>query len=111
MTTYPDGTSPHMQMYLTQDFIDFDEGRSTSLDASVVYHEYTHGLVGRTITDAGGFQAVGGAQSGAINEGTADWYAMDYLVGAALRDGFRDAGRDGREARSESSAPSPWTAS
>ncbi len=84
MTTYPEGTSPHMQMYLTVDFFDFDEGRSTALDASVVYHEYTHGLVGRTITDAGGFQAVGGAQSGAINEGTADWYAMDYLVGAGL---------------------------
>ena len=79
----PRGHSPHMQMYLTQDFFD-PTGRSTAFDASVVYHEYTHGLVGRTITDAGGFQAVGGAQSGAINEGTADWYAMDYLVGAGL---------------------------
>jgi extracellular elastinolytic metalloproteinase len=84
MTTYPDGTSPHMQMYLTVDFVDFNDGRSTALDASVVYHEYTHGLVGRTIVDAGGFQAVGGAQAGAINEGTADWYALDYLVGAGL---------------------------
>jgi len=83
MTTYPEGTSPHMQMYLTESFFP-TTGRSTAFDASVVYHEYTHGLVGRTIVDAGGFQAIGGAQGGAINEGTADWYAMDYLVSAAL---------------------------
>jgi hypothetical protein len=81
MTTYPDGTSPHMQMYLTRSG---STGRSTAFDASVVYHEYTHGLVGRTIVDTDGFQAIGGAQGGAINEGTADWYALDYLVASAL---------------------------
>ncbi|MBI5104372.1 MAG: M36 family metallopeptidase [Solirubrobacterales bacterium] len=78
MATYPEPYSPHMQMYLTS------SGRSTAFDASVVYHEYTHGLVGRTIVDAQGYQAVGGPQGGALNEGTADWYAADYLYGEGL---------------------------
>ena len=81
MATYPDGTSPHMQMYLTTTP---GHPASTGLDASVVYHEYTHGLVARTIVDASGVGALGAAQSGAINEGTADFYAVDYLVGAGL---------------------------
>jgi extracellular elastinolytic metalloproteinase len=81
MTTLPDGTSPLMQMYLTNVG---GHRTSTGLDPSVVYHEYTHGLVGRTIVDAAGAQAVSGAQSGAFNEGTADFYAMDYLVSQGL---------------------------
>jgi fungalysin metallopeptidase (M36)/carboxypeptidase family protein/F5/8 type C domain-containing protein len=78
MATYPDGTKPHMQMYLT----DIQGGQSTGFDSSVIYHEYTHGLVGRSIVDADGVDAAGGAQGGAINEGTADWYALDYLYSA-----------------------------
>jgi len=81
MTTYPDGTSPHMQMYLTESG---PGPASTGFDAAVIYHEYTHGLVGRTIVDASGNQAVSGAQSGAFNEGAADFYAIDYLVAQGL---------------------------
>lgn len=81
MTTPADGTSPRMQMYLT------DAGPSagsTGFDAAVIYHEYTHGLVARTIVDATGARAIGGAQGGAFNEGTSDLYAIDYLVAHAL---------------------------
>ncbi len=78
MATYPDGTSPQMQMYLTS------RGASTAFDAAVVYHEYSHGFVERTITDAAGFSALGGAQGGALDEGLADLYALDYLVGQGL---------------------------
>ena len=46
-----------------------------------MFHEYTHGLTNRLVTDAQGFGALNGAQAGAIDEGTADWYALDYLVG------------------------------
>jgi hypothetical protein len=81
MTTLPDGTSPLMQMYLANSG---GHPASTGFDPAVVYHEYTHGLVGRTIVDATGAQAVSGAQSGAFNEGTADFYAMDYLVAQGL---------------------------
>jgi extracellular elastinolytic metalloproteinase len=79
MSTFPDGTSPLMQMYLTNAH---GHPASTGMDASVIYHEYTHGLVGRTITDASGAEAVGGAQGGAFNEGTADFYSSDYLHSA-----------------------------
>lgn len=81
MTTLPDGTSPLMQMYLSNIA---GHPASTGLDPAVVYHEYTHGLVGRTIADAAGAAAVSGAQSGAFNEGAADFYAIDYLVGEGL---------------------------
>ena len=50
-------------------------------DPSLVFHEYTHGLTNRLVTDAQGYGALNGAQAGAIDEGTADWYALDYLVG------------------------------
>ena len=45
-----------------------------------MYHEYTHGLSGRLVTDAAGFGALGGPQSSAMGEGWSDWYALDLLV-------------------------------
>ena len=49
-------------------------------DAFIVYHEYTHGLSNRLVTDAAGVGALGGPQSGAMGEGWSDWYALDLLV-------------------------------
>lgn len=74
MTTFPDGTSPRMQMYLFGGgFPDVNGGE----DASVVYHEYTHGLSNRLIDNANGLAE---NQGEAMGEGWSDWYAMDYLV-------------------------------
>ncbi len=86
MTTFPDGTSPRMQMYLFGGgFPDVNGGD----DASVVYHEYTHGLSNRLIDDANGLSE---NQGMAMGEGWSDWYAMDYLVA----NGFQaDTGADG----------------
>jgi hypothetical protein len=53
-------------------------------DADVVYHEYTHGLSNRLITDASGAGALNDAQPGAMGEAWSDWYAMDFLI----RQGF-----------------------
>ena len=47
---------------------------------SLVFHEYTHGLSNRLVTDAQGFGALNTEQAGAIGEGTSDFYALDYLV-------------------------------
>jgi len=77
----PDGQAPRMQMYLFK-------GRAGSPvpdvnsgdDASVVYHEYTHGLTNRLVTDTDGFGALRRSQSRAMDEGWADWFAMDFLV-------------------------------
>ena len=82
MNTLPDGTSPIMQMYL---FVGGDLGLGTpdangGDDASVVYHEYTHGLSNRLITDGTGLGALNSFQSGSMGEAWSDWYAMDYLV-------------------------------
>ena len=49
-------------------------------DGLIIYHEYTHGLTNRLVTDAGGFPALNGAQPGAMDEGFADWYALDFLT-------------------------------
>ena len=78
MSTPPDGQSPTMQMYLFR-----DSGGGTDLnggdDASVVYHEYTHGLSSRLITFANGLAAVDSAQSGAMGEAWSDFYANELL--------------------------------
>jgi extracellular elastinolytic metalloproteinase len=78
MYTPPDGTSPIMQMYL------WGPGAYRAMnggdDASILFHEYTHGLSGRLIHDAGGAGALNLAQSGAMGEGWSDWYAKDFLV-------------------------------
>ncbi|MBA3261120.1 MAG: M36 family metallopeptidase [Thermoleophilaceae bacterium] len=48
-------------------------------DASIVYHEYTHGLSLRLVTDPAGYGALNGPQSAAMGEGISDWYALDFL--------------------------------
>jgi extracellular elastinolytic metalloproteinase len=75
MFTPPDGRPPVMQMYLfdTRDVHGGD-------DAAIVYHEYTHGLTNRLVTDADGWGALTSAQSAAMGEGWSDFFAMDYLV-------------------------------
>ena len=79
---------PQMQMYLwTAVCGGIDAGtRDTNGadDASIVYHEYTHGLSNRLVdpNDTGGLST---AQGGAMGEAWSDWYAIDYLVGQGLQ--------------------------
>jgi hypothetical protein len=86
MTTPPDGIPPRMQMYL------FRNGPGSPFravnggdDASIVYHEYTHGLSNRLITDASGLGALNAPQSAAMGEGWSDWYAKDLVVREGLQ--------------------------
>ncbi len=81
MATFPDGTPPIMGMFLFQSPFGSVHGGD---DASIVYHEYTHGLLGRLITFPDGTDANAGFQAGSMNEGWADWYALDFLA----NDGF-----------------------
>jgi hypothetical protein len=85
MFTPPNGTSPTMQMYLFTSLTAVYASDPTpdvngGDDASVVYHEYTHGLSNRLVTYSNGWGALDGPQSGAMGEAWSDWYAMDYLV-------------------------------
>ena len=83
--TPPDGQPPTMQMYLWH-----APGASSEQDpfiptmgsdeADIVYHEYTHGLSHRLVTDAGNNPALDSVQGGSMGEAWSDWYALDYLV-------------------------------
>jgi extracellular elastinolytic metalloproteinase len=77
----PDNTPSIMELDLFEPITGFPALAANGGDeADVVYHEYTHGLSGRTITTIDGFEAVDGVQAGALGEAWSDWYAMDYLV-------------------------------
>jgi hypothetical protein len=80
MATPPDGDPPRMQMYLMSGVGPNGGDVNAGDDASVIYHEYAHGLSSRLVTDSNGVAALGGDQAGAMGEGWSDWYAMDYLV-------------------------------
>jgi extracellular elastinolytic metalloproteinase len=81
MATLPDGRAPLMQMYLfPSDPAHGIPSTNGGDDASVVFHEYTHGLSSRLVTYADGTAALNSAQAGAMGEAWSDFYAMDYLV-------------------------------
>jgi hypothetical protein len=81
MFTPPDGSPPLMQMYLFPSIPGAGIPSTTGGDdASVVYHEYTHGLSNRLVTFADGGGAVNSAQAAAMGEAWSDFYAMDFLV-------------------------------
>lgn len=81
MFTPPEGASPTMEMYLFKP----DGGAAYSAtsggdEAPTVFHEATHGLVGRLVTDSTGWDATSTAQAGAANEALADFYALDFVT-------------------------------
>ena len=80
--TPPDGQSPLMQMYLFEfnpdSFFNFRNINGDD-DAGIVYHEYTHGLSNRLVTNADGSGAVSSPHAGAMGEAWSDWYALDLL--------------------------------
>ncbi|WP_238334682.1 M36 family metallopeptidase [Kribbella amoyensis] len=89
MSTPPDGTPPTMQMYLFHQPGASDEQdpfvpSSSGNDASVLYHEYTHGLSNRLVVDATGNSTLNSIQAGSMGEAWSDFYAMDYLVSHGL---------------------------
>jgi len=85
MNTPPDGTPPTMQMYLfhapgASDEQDGYVPSSSGNDASILYHEYTHGLSNRLVIDPTGNSTLNSIQAGSMGEAWSDFYAMDYLV-------------------------------
>jgi extracellular elastinolytic metalloproteinase len=85
MATPPDGTPPTMQMYLwhypgTTDAQDPYVPGSGAFDASILLHEYTHGLSNRLVVDASGNSTLNSIQAGSMGEAWSDYYAEDYLT-------------------------------
>lgn len=99
MDTPPDGQSPTMALYQwTYAAFDVPVGyphftpTSAGLDASMVFHEYTHGLTSRLAVDAAGNEQLDQVQAAALAEGWSDYYALDYLASRRL---VRDTDVDG----------------
>jgi hypothetical protein len=97
MNTPPDGIPPTMQMYLWHAPFtpnDYDPYNATSgaFDASVLLHEYTHGLSNRLVVDADGNSTLNSLQAGSMGEAWSDYYAMDYLVTHHFQ---KDTAKDG----------------
>ncbi|MDQ5841727.1 MAG: M36 family metallopeptidase, partial [Chloroflexota bacterium] len=83
MLTLDDGIPPWSGMFLWEPIDDAFEGPHSdgNFDASVIEHEYAHGLSNRYV--AGG-SALGSHQSGSMGEGWSDWYALNHLYTAGL---------------------------
>src|SRR5207249_4181473 len=79
MLTLPDGLPSWSGMFLWEPINDAFEGvcRDGSFDASVIEHEYGHGLSNRYVSAEDG--ALNTHQSGSMGEGWSDWYALNYL--------------------------------
>ncbi len=83
MYTPADGGRGYLSLYLFRKGPGNPTGPAADAadDASVIFHEYTHGLSSRLVTMPDGSEALYGPQSEAMAEGWSDWYALDALVG------------------------------
>jgi subtilisin-like proprotein convertase family protein len=70
MNTPPDGTLPVMNMGLVT-----ETQRHTALDATVVFHEFSHGVTNRLVGGAMNDHALEAPQSKAMGEGWGDYFA------------------------------------
>jgi hypothetical protein len=80
MYTPKDGQAPFLQMYLWGDRRGLTPSMNGAEDASVVFHEYTHGFNNRAVVDATGWSRLYSRQSTALDEGVADFFALDLLA-------------------------------
>jgi uncharacterized repeat protein (TIGR01451 family) len=70
----PDGQPGRMQMYLFDGPTPYRDG---DFDATVVFHEFVHGLSTRLV---GGGNALNALQSGGLGEGWSDFYSLALLA-------------------------------
>ncbi len=75
-TPTDDGESPRVQMYV---FDGSRPNRDGDLDATIILHEYTHGLSTRLV---GGGVGIYGLQTAGMGEGWSDFYALTLLSSA-----------------------------
>ncbi|MGH3384367.1 MAG: M36 family metallopeptidase [Nocardioidaceae bacterium] len=86
MLTLPDGLPPWSGMFLWEPINDAFEGpcRDGDFDATVIEHEYAHGLSNRYVGPED--NGLNTHQSGSMGEGWGDWYALNYLHREGLAD-------------------------
>lgn len=71
-----DGLNPRMQQFL---FTSTTPQRDSSLDNSIVYHEYGHGISNRLTGGPANSGALSALQSGGMGEGWSDFFALMLL--------------------------------
>jgi extracellular elastinolytic metalloproteinase len=93
MITPPDGIPPTMAMFLfhaPRTKFGHDPGirrsvaTSSTMDPTVIMHEYTHGLSNRLVVDPSGNSTLIYIQARAMGEAWSDYYALDYAVTKGL---------------------------
>ena len=83
--TPPDGQAPRMQMFL---WTNPNPDRDGDIDASIVFHEYGHGISNRLVGGPSNASCLTNAQQ--PGEGLSDWWALVYTAKQG------DTGPDGR---------------
>jgi extracellular elastinolytic metalloproteinase len=73
--TPPDGSSGRMQMYLWNQT---SPGRDGDLDATIMVHEYGHGVSNRLTGGPANANALDAIQSGGMGEGWSDFFALMF---------------------------------
>lgn len=86
MLTLPDGIPSWSGMFLWEPINDAFEGPYSdgNFDATVIEHEYAHGLTNRYVSPED--NGLNSHQSGSMGEGWGDWYALNYLHREGLSD-------------------------
>lgn len=79
MTTPPRGRAPRLELYRWD-----DPAVSPADDATVIYHEYAHGVVARMAGGPTAAVGLSGPHGDAMSEGFSDWLAVDFLAGRGL---------------------------
>lgn len=81
MEVQPDGTSPTMS--LGPVLYPYPHvSRDTALDTMIIVHEYGHGVSKRLVGGASNVDVLNTGQSFYIGEGTSDWFALMFTLGA-----------------------------
>ncbi|MEK6443845.1 M36 family metallopeptidase [Pseudonocardia sp. T1-2H] len=85
MTTPKDGARPRLNVGIVE-----ATGRHTALDATVVFHEYTHGVTSRLVGGPINTLSLTAAQSAGMSEGWSDFFACSIteepVIGAWVVD-------------------------
>jgi len=80
MRVSPDGTSPRMELGLfTRSTAGISDDRDAAYDGQVVIHEYAHAVVARALGAGIRLGCTSGIQSGALDEGWADYFAISHF--------------------------------
>lgn len=84
-TKVKDSFPPHANMYLFRPVRGFNAPCvDGDQDASILWHEYTHGITNRMVGGPDDVDALSAAQSGSMGEAWSDWVALSFLFQQGL---------------------------